>query len=112
MITSSIVYFIKESTKRVLITCLLYSALFYSIKSRNFVESDHGCTSSIFYDNAGDNVALTLYNVTLMSHYYVNKITSVIAAKQTVINEVHVVVVCFFSIKYRYNRICYWGKKT
>ena len=34
---------------------------------RNSVESDHGCTSRIYFDNAGDNVTLTLYNVTLMS---------------------------------------------
>ena len=26
---------------------------------RNSVESDHGCTSSIYFDNAGDNVTLT-----------------------------------------------------
>ena len=29
------------------------------------VESDHICTSRIYFDNAGDNVALTLYDVTL-----------------------------------------------
>ena len=34
---------------------------------RNHVESDHGCTSGIYFDNAGDNVRLTLYNVTLTS---------------------------------------------
>ena len=34
---------------------------------RNSVESDNGCTSGIDFDNAGDNVALTLYNVTLTS---------------------------------------------
>ena len=34
---------------------------------RNSVESDHGCTSRIYLDNAGDNMALTLYNVTLTS---------------------------------------------
>ena len=33
---------------------------------------------------------LTLYNVTLMSQNHVNTITSVIAAKQTVINEAYV----------------------
>ena len=32
-----------------------------------FVESDHGCASRIFFDNVGDNVTLTLFNVTLMS---------------------------------------------
>ena len=34
---------------------------------RNSVESDHGCTSRIYFDNAGDNVMLTLYKVMLMS---------------------------------------------
>ena len=33
----------------------------------NSAKSDHGCTSRIYFDNAGDNVALTLYNVTLTS---------------------------------------------
>ena len=32
---------------------------------RNYAESDHGCTSRIFFDNVGVNVTLTLYNVTL-----------------------------------------------
>ena len=31
------------------------------------VESDHGCTLRIYFDNAGDNVMLTLYNVMLKS---------------------------------------------
>ena len=34
---------------------------------RNSVELDHGCTSRIYFDNAGENVTLTLYNVTLTS---------------------------------------------
>ena len=34
---------------------------------RNSVGSDHGCTSRIYFDNANDNVMLTLYNVTLTS---------------------------------------------
>ena len=34
---------------------------------RNSVESDQGCTSRIYFDNVGDNVTLTLYNVTLTS---------------------------------------------
>ena len=34
---------------------------------RNTVESDHGCTSRIYFGNAGNNVTLTLYNVTLTS---------------------------------------------
>ena len=32
---------------------------------RNSMESDHGCTSRIYFDNVGDNVTLSLYNVTL-----------------------------------------------
>ena len=35
---------------------------------RNSVESDHGCTSRIYFDNGGDNATLTLYYVTLASH--------------------------------------------
>ena len=34
---------------------------------QNSVESDHGCTSRIYFDNPGDNVTLTLYNVTRTS---------------------------------------------
>ena len=34
---------------------------------RNSVESDHGCTLMIYFDNAGDYVTLTLYNVMLTS---------------------------------------------
>ena len=34
---------------------------------RNSGESDQGCSSMIYFDNAGDNVALTLYNVMLTS---------------------------------------------
>ena len=52
--------------------------------------------SDIPFDDAGDNVTLTLYNVTLTSQNHVNTITSVIAANQTVINEVYV----FFLIKH------------
>ena len=33
----------------------------------NSVESDHGCTWRIYFDNAGDNVTLMLYSVTLTS---------------------------------------------
>ena len=29
----------------------------------NSVESDHGCTSRIYFDNVGENVTLTLYNI-------------------------------------------------
>ena len=34
---------------------------------RNSVEADHGCTSWIYFDNVGDNMKLTLYNMMLMS---------------------------------------------
>ena len=33
----------------------------------NSVESDHGCTMRIYFDNTGENVMLTWYNVTLTS---------------------------------------------
>ena len=34
---------------------------------RNSMESDQVCTLRIYFDNAGDKVTLTLYNVTLTS---------------------------------------------
>ena len=34
---------------------------------RNSLESDHECTSSIYFDNAVDNVTLMLYDVALTS---------------------------------------------
>ena len=34
---------------------------------RNSVESEHGRTSRLYFDNAGANVTLTLHNVTLTS---------------------------------------------
>ena len=34
---------------------------------RNSLESDHGCTSRIYFDNSGDSMTLTLYNMTLTS---------------------------------------------
>ena len=43
---------------------------------------------------------MDVYNVTMTSQKHFNNITSVIAAKQTVINEVYV-----FSIKYPYSDI-------
>ena len=58
---------------------------------RNSVKSDIGCTSMIYFYDAGNDESLTLHNGTLVSQ------TSVIAAEQTVINNVYVVV---FSIKY------------
>ena len=62
---------------------------------RNFLESDLGYTSRIYFDN----VTLTLHNLTLTRNH-ANTISSVIAAKQTVINEVYV-----YSIIYRYSDI-------
>ena len=57
---------------------------------QNSMVKDLGCASKIYFDNAGDDVTLTLYNVTLTSQNHVTPITSVIAAKETVINEVYV----------------------
>ena len=57
---------------------------------RNSVESDHGCTSWIYFNNAGDKVTLTLYN-------HVDTITSVIAAKRLVINEVYIYINFIYS---------------
>ena len=50
---------------------------------RNSMESDHGCTLRIYFNNANDNMTLTLYNVTLTSRKPFITITSVIAGKQT-----------------------------
>ena len=58
--------------------------------ARNSVESDHGCISRIYFDNAGDNVTLTLYTVTLMSQKPCNTIASVIAAEQTAEMKINV----------------------
>ena len=38
-----------------------------SADSANSVESDHGCTMRIYFDNTGDNMMLTFYNATLTS---------------------------------------------
>ena len=47
---------------------------------RKSVESDHGCTSKIYFDNAADNVTPTSQKPCK------HNITRVIAAKQTVAN--------------------------
>ena len=60
---------------------------------RNSVESDHGCTLRIYFDNADDNVALTLYNMTLTSQASCKH-----CSKTNGSNDVYV-----FSIKYRYS---------
>ena len=36
------------------------------VRDRPIMESDHGCTSRIYFDYAADNVTLTIYNVMLM----------------------------------------------
>ena len=46
--------------------CGIHSELPWPVP-RNSVESDYRCTSRIYFDNAGDNMTLTLYNVTLTS---------------------------------------------
>ena len=70
-----------------------YSELPWSIP-RNSVESGLGCTSRIYFDN----VTLTFLTWRWRHRNHANTITSVIAAKQTVINEVYVVVFFFNKI--------------
>ena len=62
---------------------------------RNSVESDHGSTSRIYFDNAGDNVTLTWYNVMLTSQKSCEHNHKYDCSKTKVMNEVYV-----FSIKY------------
>ena len=66
---------------------------------RNSVESDHGCISRINFDNA-DNVALTLYSVTLTSQKPCKHNNKYDCCKTDGSNDVYV-----FSIKYRYSDI-------
>ena len=49
----------------------------------NAVESDHGCPSRIYYDNAGDRVTPKFYNLTLNHKNHVSTIKNVTAATQT-----------------------------
>ena len=59
----------------------------------------------IFFDNAGDNVTLTLYNVMLSSQKLCLKHNNKCDCNKTNgVNELYVVVV-FFPIKYRYSDI-------
>ena len=68
---------------------------------RNSVESDFGSTSRIYFDNADDNMTLTLYNVTLTSRKPCLHNNKCDCSKTNGLNEVYV----FFSIKYRYSDI-------
>ena len=61
--------------------------------SQNSVESDHGCTSRIYFDNTGDNVTLTSQKP--CKHNY-----KCDCSKTKGLNEVYV-----FSIKYSYSDI-------
>ena len=61
---------------------------------RNSVESDNGCTSKIYFDNAGDNVTLTLYNATLTLQKPCLHNNKCDCSKTNGLNEVYV-----FSIK-------------
>ena len=67
---------------------------------RNSVKSDHGCTSRIYFDKAGVNVTLTLYNMTLTSQKPCQNNNKCDCSKTNDLNEVYV-----FSIKYRYSDI-------
>ena len=67
-----------------------------AIVCMDWVKSDHGCTARVYFDNAGDNMTLTLYNVTLTSRkpcFHNNKCD---CSETNGIKEVYV-----FSIKYR-----------
>ena len=57
---------------------------------RNSTESNHGCTSRTYFENAGDNVALTLYNVTLMSQILCSHNNKCDCCKTNGLNEVDV----------------------
>ena len=63
---------------------------------QNSMESDHRCTSSIYFANSGDNVPLTLYNVTLPSQKPCLHNNKCDCSKTNGLNEVHV-----SSIKFR-----------
>ena len=72
------------------------------------VERDHGCTSMIYFDNAGDNVTLTLYRVTMTSQKPCLHNNKFDCSKTNGLNEVNV-----FSIKYRcYSDILYEKKQA
>ena len=67
---------------------------------RNSMESDHGCTSRIYFDNAGDNMTLTLYKVMLTSQKPCLHNNKCDCSKSNGLDEVYA-----FSIKYRYSDI-------
>ena len=57
---------------------------------RNSVKLDHGCTLRIYIDNAGDNVTLMLYNVTLTSQKPCKHNNKCDCSKTNSLNEVYV----------------------
>ena len=66
--------FLTSGSHFILQTAIVCAPLVDSLQSelplpinRKSVESDHGCTSRIYFDNAGDNLTLMLYKVTLTS---------------------------------------------
>ena len=69
------------------VKCLHFRPL--GTASANSMESDLGCTSSIYFNN----VTLTLHNVTLTSQNHANTMTSAIAAEQTFINDVYAIAI-------------------
>ena len=80
---------------------LRFSLIFMNIQiPGNSVESEHGCTSRIYFDNAGDNVTLTLYNVTLTTQKPCLHNNKCDCSKTNSLNEIYV-----FSIKYNYSDI-------
>ena len=67
---------------------------------RDAVESDDGCTLKIYFDNAGNNMTLTLYNVTLTSQKLCEHNNICDCSKTNGLNEENKL--CIFSTKYRY----------
>ena len=58
--------------------------------SRNSLESDHGCASRIYFDNAGDNETQTLYNMTLTSRKPCEHNNKCDCSKTNDLNEIYV----------------------
>ena len=56
---------------------------------RNYVESDHECTSMIYFEKAGDNVTLTLYYMTLTTQKLCLHINKCDCSKTSGLNEVY-----------------------
>ena len=84
------------------ILCTFHTAIgTASASSANYVESDLGCTSRICFDNVGDNVKLTLDNVTLTSQKPSQHNNKCECSKTN--GYKWSLCCCCFSVKYRYS---------